>query len=107
MHGPTEVLIAIARSREVVFEYLEIFHNRQCRHTALGMLTPIELLSATFNERVIRGEQRSLEEFGGRRDVVVDPHGVQQACRRPHVHGGAGLGWEVGWTPPVTHVLEG
>jgi len=24
------------------FEYLEIFHNRQRRHSALGMLTPIE-----------------------------------------------------------------
>ena len=26
----------------VIFEYLEIFHNRQRRHSALGMLTPIE-----------------------------------------------------------------
>ena len=25
-----------------IFEYLEIFHNRQRRHTALGMLTPTE-----------------------------------------------------------------
>ena len=25
-----------------IFEYLEIFHNRQRRHSALGMLTPIE-----------------------------------------------------------------
>jgi putative transposase len=25
-----------------IFEYLEIFHNRQCRHSALGMRTPIE-----------------------------------------------------------------
>ena len=25
-----------------MFEYLEIFHNRQRRHSALGMLTPIE-----------------------------------------------------------------
>jgi transposase InsO family protein len=25
-----------------IFEYLEIFHNRQRRHTSLGMLTPIE-----------------------------------------------------------------
>ena len=25
-----------------IFEYLEIFHNRQRRHTALGMRTPIE-----------------------------------------------------------------
>jgi transposase InsO family protein len=25
-----------------IFEYLEIFHNRWRRHSALGMLTPIE-----------------------------------------------------------------
>ena len=26
-----------------LFEYLEIFHNRQRRHSALGMLTPVEV----------------------------------------------------------------
>jgi putative transposase len=25
-----------------IFEYLEIFHNRQRRHSSLGMLAPIE-----------------------------------------------------------------
>jgi transposase InsO family protein len=25
-----------------LFDYLEIFHNRNRRHSALGMLTPIE-----------------------------------------------------------------
>ena len=25
-----------------IFEYLEIFHNRKRRHSALGMLTPVE-----------------------------------------------------------------
>ncbi|MFB4317576.1 IS3 family transposase [Actinomadura sp. 21ATH] len=25
-----------------IFEYLEIFHNRRRRHSALGMLSPIE-----------------------------------------------------------------
>jgi len=25
-----------------IFEYLEIFHNRQRRYSALGMLTPVE-----------------------------------------------------------------
>jgi transposase InsO family protein len=28
-----------------IFEYLEIFHNRQRRHSALGMLAPIEFES--------------------------------------------------------------
>jgi transposase InsO family protein len=27
---------------DAIFEYLEIFHNRRRRHSALGMLTPIE-----------------------------------------------------------------
>jgi putative transposase len=25
-----------------IFDYLEIFHNRQRRHSSLGMLTPVE-----------------------------------------------------------------
>ncbi|MER7379808.1 IS3 family transposase [Streptomyces lanatus] len=25
-----------------LFEYLEIFHNRQRRHSALGLLTPVQ-----------------------------------------------------------------
>ena len=25
-----------------LFEYLEVFHNRQRRHSSLGMLTPVE-----------------------------------------------------------------
>jgi putative transposase len=25
-----------------IFEYLKIYHNRQRRHSALGMLTPVE-----------------------------------------------------------------
>ncbi|MGC9537278.1 IS3 family transposase [Streptomyces sp. UG1] len=29
-------------SSAALFEYLEIFHNRQRRHSALEMLTPVE-----------------------------------------------------------------
>ena len=36
-HWRTRVELANA-----IFEYLEIFHNRQRRHSALGMLTPVE-----------------------------------------------------------------
>jgi transposase InsO family protein len=25
-----------------IFDYLEVFHNRQLRHSSLGMLTPVE-----------------------------------------------------------------
>ena len=34
-----KTLIELANA---LFEYLEIFHNRRRRHSALGMLTPIE-----------------------------------------------------------------
>ncbi|MET8156374.1 IS3 family transposase, partial [Sphaerisporangium sp. NPDC005289] len=30
-----------------IFEYLEIWHNRQRRHSSLGMLTPIEFENTT------------------------------------------------------------
>ena len=30
-----------------IFEYIEIFHNRQRRHSALGWLTPIEFEKQT------------------------------------------------------------
>ncbi|QUX26951.1 IS3 family transposase [Nocardiopsis akebiae] len=29
-------------SANAIFEYLEIFHNRQRRHSAIGWLTPVE-----------------------------------------------------------------
>ena len=34
-----ETRVALANA---IFEYLEIFHNRQRRHSSLGMLTPVE-----------------------------------------------------------------
>ena len=30
-----------------IFDYLEIFHNRQRRHSSLGMLTPIQFEQAS------------------------------------------------------------
>jgi len=36
------LLSGIGTVANAIFEYLEIFHNRQRRHSALGMLTPIE-----------------------------------------------------------------
>lgn len=35
-----------------IFEYLEIFHNRQRRHSALGMLAPVELETRHQTEKV-------------------------------------------------------
>lgn len=34
-----------------IFEYLEIFHNRKRRHSALGMLTPTEYDNLYTNKR--------------------------------------------------------
>ncbi|PBI86891.1 hypothetical protein BKP42_63410 [Rhodococcus erythropolis] len=36
-----------------MFEYLEIFHNRQRRHSALGMLTPIEFENVHFTHQPV------------------------------------------------------
>ena len=36
-----------------IFEYLEIFHNRQRRHTALGMRTPIEYERNHYNTTTV------------------------------------------------------
>ena len=35
-----------------IFEYLEIFHNRQRRHSAIGMLTPIEYAKLDYAQPV-------------------------------------------------------
>ncbi|WP_436799059.1 IS3 family transposase [Micromonospora fulviviridis] len=32
----------MSTARTAIFEYLEIFHNRQRRHSSLGRLTPVE-----------------------------------------------------------------
>jgi transposase InsO family protein len=36
-----------------IFEYLEIFHNRQRRHTALDMLTPIEYENTYYHNQTV------------------------------------------------------
>ncbi|WP_399552214.1 IS3 family transposase [uncultured Rhodococcus sp.] len=36
-----------------MFEYLEIFHNRQRRHSALGMPTPIEFENVHFTRQPV------------------------------------------------------
>ena len=36
-----------------IFEYLEVFHNRQRRHTALDMLTPTEYENTYYNNRTV------------------------------------------------------
>lgn len=41
--GPRMIEVEVhAWYSNAIFEYLEIFHNRQRRHSALGMLTPVE-----------------------------------------------------------------
>ncbi len=35
-----------------MFDYLEIFHNRQRRHSAIGMLTPIEYENLHHNRSI-------------------------------------------------------
>ncbi|MFJ6263315.1 IS3 family transposase [Rhodococcus erythropolis] len=40
-----------------MLEYLEIFHNRQRRHSALGMLTPIEFENVHFTHQPVACNQ--------------------------------------------------
>ena len=57
---------------DAIFEYLEIFHNRQCRHSSLGMLTPVEYeirRAATARDQTSRlretqGTRRAFETHG-------------------------------------------
>ena len=35
-----------------MFDYLEIFHNRQRRHSSIGMLTPIEYENLHHNRSI-------------------------------------------------------
>ena len=40
--APAEEGVWSVELANAIFEYLEIFHNRQRRHSRLGMLTPVE-----------------------------------------------------------------
>lgn len=44
-----------------VFEYIEIFHNRERRHSALGMLSPVE-----YEARHHQRPAASVQELGSR-----------------------------------------
>jgi Integrase core domain len=57
-----------------LFEYLEMFHNRRRRHTALGMLTPIEYeLHHARIAPVARTPATRLRETRAGSEVVVNP----------------------------------
>ncbi len=46
---PTRIELANA-----IFEYLEIFHNRHRRHTAIDMRTPIEYETNHYNTTTVK-----------------------------------------------------
>lgn len=41
------IIVAASELANAIFEYLEIFHNRQRRHSSLGMLTPMVFKKTT------------------------------------------------------------
>lgn len=47
-----------------IFEYLEIFHNRQRRHSALGWLTPVEVREETTEHCGLRIRKHGSTEAG-------------------------------------------
>ncbi len=50
-HGPRRTVDEVELAT-AIFAYLEIFHNRQRRHSALGMLTPVEFETRRQTETV-------------------------------------------------------
>jgi hypothetical protein len=42
MVGEGLPITVCCRALGVSFDYLEIFHNRRCRHSTLAMLSPVE-----------------------------------------------------------------
>ncbi len=51
-----------AQLRTAIFEYLEVFYNRQRRHSALGYLTPAEF-ERRFEHGVLEPDSATLEVF--------------------------------------------
>ncbi|ORI25477.1 hypothetical protein BJI47_02135 [Rhodococcus sp. 1168] len=51
--GPGTDVAWTLSGAHTMFEYLEIFHNRQRRHSALGMLTPIEFENVRFTHQPV------------------------------------------------------
>jgi len=49
-----------------IFEYLELFHNRQRRHSSLGMLSPIEFENPPTHHRGMKNPVSRLHQTRGR-----------------------------------------
>ena len=62
-----------------LFEYLEVFHNRQRRHSALGMMTPIELSFDTNPRQWLDSIYRAPRNPGqGRASKIPRPIQIQE-----------------------------
>ena len=64
-----------------IFEYLEIFHNRQRRHSSLGMLSPIEYELRHADNRRPRSSKLTTRNPGHTR-AVTNPGAVQPSRRK-------------------------
>jgi Integrase core domain len=61
-----------------IFDYLEIFHNRKRRHSALGMRTPIEFEKMhTYPIAVALIPASRLHGSGGYIKVFIEPRALQ------------------------------
>ena len=69
-----------------IFEYLEIFHNRQRRHSALGMLSPIEFEDATITDDSGMNPVAQLHQTQGTPEPPANPGAVQCPRLRAERH---------------------
>ncbi len=48
LYGAEHPFSSKAGARRAIFDYIETFYNRRCRHSSLGMLSPADFLKQYF-----------------------------------------------------------
>jgi len=68
-----------------MFEYLEIFHNRRRRHSALGMLTPCRGDGAHAHVHVALSEKRKAQLDAKARSGGRSKNGDERSSKRADI----------------------
>jgi hypothetical protein len=77
-----------AEAHSAVFEYIELFYNRQRRHSALGYLCPVEFVETRLRFAL----RQEVEEK--RPDAAADQHRGDVSIARTHAAASAAMGEE-------------